>query len=97
MTNIVLAMKWEESERGWGTRPDGYSFHLTEADYDAYIKAFWDRQPKEVPDEYERPVFGYKLVAVTVPDALYEKIVQSPLKSTREWKLPDGVELATKL
>ena len=34
--NEVVVQKWEESERGWGTRPDGFSLHLTEA----YIQAF---------------------------------------------------------
>ena len=51
----VVVQKWEESERGWGVRPDGYTIHLTEADRKAFIKAYWDRMPYEVPDEYSRP------------------------------------------
>lgn len=27
----VIVQKWEESERGWGTRPDGYSIHPDDA------------------------------------------------------------------
>lgn len=26
----VICQKWEESERGWGTRPNGYSLHLAD-------------------------------------------------------------------
>jgi hypothetical protein len=51
----VIVQKWEESERGWGTRPDGYSIHPDEAARDRYMKAYWARQPKDVPDEYSRP------------------------------------------
>lgn len=51
----VLCQKWEESERGWGTRPDGYSLHLSEADKNAFIKTYWDGMPDEAPDEYSRP------------------------------------------
>ena len=51
----VLCQKWEESERGWGCRPDGYSLHLNEADCKRYIKEYWDKMPNEAPDEYSRP------------------------------------------
>jgi len=51
----VICQKWEESERGWGQRPDGYSLHLTEEDRVAYIKAYWEVMPSDVPDEYSRP------------------------------------------
>ncbi|OGZ11915.1 MAG: hypothetical protein A2942_01995 [Candidatus Lloydbacteria bacterium RIFCSPLOWO2_01_FULL_50_20] len=34
----VLCQKWEESERGWGTRPDGYSLHKSDADREQYIR-----------------------------------------------------------
>jgi len=51
----VIVQKWEESEDGWGTRPDGYSLHLTDEDCRAYIQEYWDRMPAEVPDEYSRP------------------------------------------
>lgn len=51
----LIVQKWEESERGWGTRPDGYSLHLTEEDRLAYIREYWNRMPDRVPDEYSRP------------------------------------------
>lgn len=51
----LIVQKWEESERGWGCRPDGYSLHLTEEDRVAYIKAYWDSMPDQAPSEYERP------------------------------------------
>ncbi len=51
----VVVQKWEESERGWGTRPDGYSLHLTEEDRIAFIKEYWAGMPDETQDEYSRP------------------------------------------
>lgn len=51
----VIVQKWEESERGWGTRPDGFSLHLTEADRETFIKQYWERMPDSTPHEYSRP------------------------------------------
>lgn len=51
----LVVQEWEESERGWGVRPDGYSFHLSEKDLSEYIERYWARMPKEIPDEYSRP------------------------------------------
>ena len=51
----VVVQKWEESESGWGTRPDGFSLHLTDADRAAYERDYWAKMPDEAPDEYSRP------------------------------------------
>ena len=53
--HVVFCQKWEESERGWGTRPDGYSLHLTAEDLKRYIKEYWMEMPDAVPDEYSLP------------------------------------------
>lgn len=55
MTTTVVVQKWEESEAGWGQRPDGCSLHLSEEDRAAYVKAYWDRMPSSAPSEYSRP------------------------------------------
>ena len=55
---------WEESERGWGCRPDGFSLHVSQDEADNYIKEHWKREQEfnakygisGVPDEYSRPV-----------------------------------------
>jgi hypothetical protein len=53
--NEVIVQKWEESECGWGTRPDGFSLHLTDADRLAFIQAYWDKMPESAPETYSRP------------------------------------------
>lgn len=51
----LLVQDWEEMERGWGSRPDGYSLHLDDEDRKRFIKAYWDKMPNHVPDEYSTP------------------------------------------
>ena len=53
--NPAICQKWEESERGWGTRPDGFSLHLSFESLKRYIKRYWDSMPDYAPDEYSRP------------------------------------------
>ena len=71
----VICQRWEESERGWGVRPDGYSLHLTSKDAETYVKKYWDSMPKGIPDEYSRPSSG--TYAVTVSDEVYDKVAAS--------------------
>jgi hypothetical protein len=62
---IVLYQEWEESERGWGVRPDGYSLHIDAEHHKTYVEKFMKDQHKfftssgmsedAVPDEYSRP------------------------------------------
>lgn len=52
----VLEQSWVESERGWGTRPDGETLHLTREDRDAYVKGYyavWNNEDS-APDCYTR-------------------------------------------
>lgn len=73
---IVVVQKWEESERGWGTRPDGYSIHRHEYNRQSYISDYWNKMPRdEVPDEYERPC-GTPYEA-EVSDTEYEEVCAS--------------------
>lgn len=72
---FVYCLLWEESERGWGVRPDGASLHLSTEDSAQFVKAYWAQQPDEVPDEYSRPSGKPKLIEVD--DETYEKIEAS--------------------
>ena len=48
---------WEESERGWGVRPDGCSIHESLADHKKFVDSVYSkRDPNRVPDEYDRTV-----------------------------------------
>ena len=79
---VVIRLDWLESERGWGTRPDGYSLHKTIEDCKQYIKEYWDGMPDEIPDEYSRPCGEtYK---VEVPMHVYKKVRESK-NGVRKW------------
>ena len=78
MANKVIVQKWEESERGWGTRPDGFSLHLTESDRQKFVEEYWERQQAaspEPPDEYSR-TDGTPYEA-EVDDDTYERVKKS--------------------
>ena len=53
--HFYYMVRWRESERGWGQRPDGWSLHLSVADANGYIADYWSRQPAVVPSEYSFP------------------------------------------
>lgn len=77
MSNIAYLMEWEESERGWGTRPDGWSLHLSQADYTAFVNSHWATfEGKPTPDEYDRPVSlqGKLRLVEVIDDALWTKL-----------------------
>lgn len=51
-----VILMWEESECGWGVRPDGCSVHINDDEMNKYVEKYWSTMPKnEVPYEYERP------------------------------------------
>lgn len=73
----IFVQCWEESEAGWGTRPDGFSLHSSQEDVAEYIQKYWDRMPKEVPHEYERP-FGKPIKIELNDQEMLFKIEDSP-------------------
>lgn len=76
----ILVQRWEESERGWGTRPDGYSIHLSKKDLDIFINEYWEKMPNQVPDVYSRP-YGepfWKIVCDEKVDLFITEITGKP-------------------
>ena len=69
---VVWVQKWEESERGWGTRPDGYSMHAFKVDVKTFAIDYWDSMPDSIPAIYSRPC-GYPFVA-EVDDRYAEEV-----------------------
>lgn len=56
----VWVQKWEESEAGWGCRPDGFTLHAKKEHIDEFLKDMRAREmkgqpPGYVPEEYSRP------------------------------------------
>jgi len=74
----VIAQDWEESERGRGTRPDGFTLHLTKEACKAYVEVFWRRQKAQLgettPDEYTRTCGDPRPIDVNA--TIYKKLVK---------------------
>jgi hypothetical protein len=51
---IVICQPWREYERGWGSRPDGCSLHLTILDRDQFVDAYNKKHNSQrtAPDVY---------------------------------------------
>ena len=80
--HVLWVQKWEESEAGWGTRPDGYTLHRSKADIEVYLKAMRDREAAQgygkhnVPTEYSRPC-GDPYEMATSDPAVYQRVLDS--------------------
>lgn len=99
MSERVVVQLWEESERGWGVRPDGYSIHRTQADRAAYVEGYMTRQQAwlgdAVPDEYTRPA-GPGFAGFADEDDIAELGVTNGRMFYRSWsavlRVPAGVQ-----
>ena len=74
-SNSVICQKWEESECGWGRRPDGFSLHISYAALRKFIEQYWDGMPDVPPDEYSRP--DGTPYPVGVSDDVYQTVKKS--------------------
>ena len=92
MTRLVI-QKWEESERGWGERPDGYSVHKSEEDRVQFIDEYWARMKvayKGVPDEYERPCGKpYECEVSDISDEQF-KLLEESSHGIRQYRVGDN-------
>lgn len=70
--NKVFLQLWEESERGWGTRPDGCSIHIDMINHKLYIEDSYKDRNGSVPDVYERIVGN--VITAFVDDRIFDII-----------------------
>ncbi len=80
---ILFCQEWEESESGWGCRPDGVSLHSSLEDLAAFVSEYWSNMPEETPHEYSRPVG--KPYHCTVSESLMEQVLNKPI-GVRIWQ-----------
>lgn len=71
---LVICQKWEEIERGWGTRPDGFSLHVSLESLKALIER--QRQAAEnFPQEFSVP--DGQSYPYEVDDTTYAELVDN--------------------
>lgn len=85
MTTKAYAQRWTEYERGWGSRPDGFTLYLTKESHAAHIER--DKQARldaeGVPDEYSVP--EGTVHEVHISDALVQKLVHNEATTGRPY------------
>lgn len=77
---VVIVQNWEESERGWGIHPDGFTIHISMEQRAKYVEWFYKEfnNLPYAPDEYTRT--SGDPFPVDVPIAVYNKIAAAALK-----------------
>jgi hypothetical protein len=71
MNKVVLQL-WEESEKGFGTRPDGCSIHIDLYNRNNYIRYIYGSRGDIVPETYDK-IIGSELEAF-IDDELFKKL-----------------------
>lgn len=90
--NKIVLQYWEESERGWGTRPDGASIHLDQKCHSIYIDQIYvNRDEEDVPDEYDR-IIGLPIL-VSVSDNIFETIKDKKNIRLQQYELNNLIKL----
>lgn len=64
------AVRWTESEAGWGQRPDGFTVHRDEAEVKRYIDAYWAAEKARntsgiTPSDYSFAETGFYMIGVS--------------------------------
>lgn len=92
MNKIILQL-WEESERGWGIRPDGCSIHIDSKERKKFLSKIYKKREIElnVPDEYDR-IVGEEIEAF-VNDNIYEKVKNKKSIKLSEIELNNLIKL----
>lgn len=82
MSHVVVVQRWEESERGWGVRPDGWTLYLSMSDHTEHLKSFSEKQEEDyratqrVPDCYSRP--SGNPYPMDIDQETYDKLAADP-------------------
>lgn len=88
---VVWVQKWEESERGWGTRPDGFTIHREKGHIDLYLKRMREQEAVyykgAVPNEYSRPCGTPYQALITNVDAI-RRLIEDKLKGNVGFPFP---------
>jgi hypothetical protein len=82
----VIVQNWEESERGWGTRPDGFTVHINCEQHRLYVDWFYRKFNNKtlVPDEYTRA--SGEPMEVEVTHEVFTAVVARSTKEVGEGK-----------
>ncbi len=91
--NRCYFQRWEESERGWGIRPDGCSLHLDSNCHKRYINEIYTIRQGEmmVPDEYDR-ITG-PILECFVSDSVFDLLKEKTSMRLMEYEMNNLIEM----
>jgi len=91
--NRCYFQRWEESERGWGVRPDGCSLHLDSNFHKRYINEIYTIRQGEmmVPDEYDR-ITG-PILECFVSDSVFDLLKEKTSMRLMEYEMNNLIEM----
>lgn len=69
----VICQKWQEIERGWGIRPDGFSLHVSKDSLEKFVLRQKERA-FEYPEEFSVP--DSNPYSVGVDDETFQDMVE---------------------
>jgi hypothetical protein len=91
--NKVILQFWEESVRGYDTRPFGCSLHLDNKSRDNYVDSnYKSREVDYIPSEYDRTI-GDPIEAY-ISDVLYSKVKLNTTLRVYEHELNNLMSMA---
>jgi hypothetical protein len=91
--NRCYFQRWEESERGWGVRPDGCSLHLDSFYHKRYINEIYTIRQGEmmVPDEYDR--IAGPILECFVSDSVFELLKEKISMRLMEYEMNNLIDM----
>ena len=91
--NRCYFQRWEESERGWGVRPDGCSLHLSEDFHKKYLNEIYKIRQSEilVPDEYDR--ISGPFIECFISDTLFELVKEENSIRLMEYEMNNLIKI----
>jgi hypothetical protein len=91
--NRCYFQRWEESERGWGIRPDGCSIHLSVDSHKKYLNEIYivRQSDSSIPQEYDR-ITG-TLIECFISDTLFEIVKEKLSLRLMEYEMSNLIKM----
>lgn len=86
----VFVQNWTEHERGWGSRPDGFTIHIDRSQHGKYVADYYKRNHSSTtaPDEYTQADEG--VIEIEVDKELFNRL-KNATEQINDGKVANGI------